>query len=156
MGSGSSDRRRRTVARLRLHEPRSTPARRAPDRPARRPRGRRQGHDASRTRGHPGPDALIDARLPRFASPDQEARFWSRVDTVDYWDVFQETEAPLDLAPSLVRAIDQRSRSKRRVSLYLDAWTVRLARVLADREGVTPHDVFRRWVEEGIRSRRGK
>jgi hypothetical protein len=94
--------------------------------------------------------------LPRFTSPGQEERFWNRVDTVDYWDVFQETDAPLELSPSLVRVIDQRSTSKRRVSLYLDAWTVRLARVLAEREGVHPHDVFRRWVEEGIRSRRGK
>lgn len=94
--------------------------------------------------------------LPRFASPEQEARFWARVDSVDYWDVFHETSSPLDLSPSLVRVIDQRSTSKRRVSLYLDAWTVRLARVLAEREGVGLHDVFRRWVEEGIRVRRGK
>jgi hypothetical protein len=98
----------------------------------------------------------MNARLPRFASADQEALFWSRVDTVDYWDVFRETDAPLELAPALVRTIDHRSTSKRRVSLYLDAWTVRLARVLAEREGVHPHDVFRRWVEEGIRVRRGK
>jgi hypothetical protein len=94
--------------------------------------------------------------LPRFTSPEQEARFWSRVDTLDYWDVFHETDVPLDLSPALVRVIDQRSTSKRRVSLYLDAWTVRLARVLAEREGVGLHDVFRRWVEEGIRVRRGK
>jgi len=96
------------------------------------------------------------ARLPRFASPEQEARFWSRVDSLDYWDVFHETDAPLELSPSLVRVIDQRSTSKRRVSLYLDAWTVQLARALAEREGVHPHDIFRRWVEEGIRARRGK
>lgn len=98
----------------------------------------------------------MNPRLPRFASPEQEGRFWGRVDTVDYWDVFHETDEPLELAPSLVRSIDQRSTSKRRVSLYLDAWTVRLARVLAEREGVHPQDVFRRWVEEGIRVRRGK
>lgn len=96
------------------------------------------------------------SRLPRFASPEQEARFWSRVDTVDYWDVFRERDAPLELSPSLVRVIDQRSMSKRRISLYLDAWTVRLARALAEREGVHLHDVFRRWVEEGIRASRGK
>ena len=95
-------------------------------------------------------------RIPRFATPDQETRFWNRVETVDYWDVFHETDEPLELAPALVRVIDQRSTSKRRVSLYLDAWTVRLARVLADREGVRLHDVFRRWVEEGIRARRGR
>jgi len=95
-------------------------------------------------------------RLPRFASPDQEARFWGRVDSVDYWDVFHETDVPLELSPSLVRVIDHRSTSKRRVSLYLDAWTVQLARALAEREGVHLHDVFRRWVEEGIRARRGK
>jgi hypothetical protein len=98
----------------------------------------------------------MNARLPRFGTPEQESRFWGRVDTVDYWDIFRETEEPLELAPSLVRTIDQRSTSKRRVSLYLDAWTVRLARVLAEREGVHPQDVFRRWVEEGIRARRGK
>ena len=93
-------------------------------------------------------------RLPRFSSPDHEARFWQRADTVDYWDVFQETSEPLDLAPSLIRSIDQRSTTKRRVSLYLDAWTIRLARALADREGVHPHDIFRRWVDEGIRAHR--
>jgi len=98
----------------------------------------------------------MSRRLPRFTSSDQEAEFWSRVDSVDYWGVFHETDAPLELAPSLVRVIDQRSSSKRRVSLYLEAWTVRLARALADREGVHPHDVFRRWVEEGIRACRGK
>lgn len=99
---------------------------------------------------------MSPARLPRFASPEQEARFWSRTDTVDYWDLFRETREPLELSPSLVRTIDQRSTSKRRVSLYLDAWTIRLARVLAEREGVHPHDIFRQWVDEGIRARRGK
>jgi len=98
----------------------------------------------------------MSARLPRFTSPDREAQFWSRVDSVDYWDVFHATDAPLELAPSLVRVIDQRSTSKRRVSLYLEAWTVRLARALADREGVHLHEIFRRWVEEGIRASRGK
>jgi hypothetical protein len=96
------------------------------------------------------------SRLPRFASAEQEARFWSRTDSVDYWDVFHETDEPLRLAPSLIRVIDQRSTSKRRISLYLDAWTIRLARALAEREGVHPHDIFRRWVEEGIRARKGK
>ena len=96
------------------------------------------------------------SRLPRFTSPEQEARFWNRVDTVDYWGVFHETGDPLDLAPSLVRTIDQRASSKRRVSLYLDAWTIRLAHALAAREGVHPHDIFRRWVEEGIRAGRAK
>jgi hypothetical protein len=95
-------------------------------------------------------------RLPRFPSPDHEARFWSRVDSVDYWDLFHERDEPLELSPSLVRTIDQRSTSKRRVSLYLDAWTIRLARALAAREGIHSHDVFRRWVEEGIRAGRAK
>lgn len=94
------------------------------------------------------------SRLPRFAAPELESRFWMRTDSVDYWDVFHETAESLELAPALVRVIDQRATSKRRVSLYLDAWTIRLARVLAEREGVHPHDVFRRWVEEGIRASR--
>jgi hypothetical protein len=94
--------------------------------------------------------------LPRFSSPEQETRFWRRTDTVEFWDVFRETGESLDLAPSLVRSIDQRSTSKRRISLYLDTWTIRLARALADREGVHPHDIFRRWVDEGIRACRAK
>jgi len=98
----------------------------------------------------------MSARIPRFTSPGQEARFWNRTDTVDLWDLFRETSEPLELAPSLVRAIDQRSTTKRRVSLYLEAWTIRLARVLAEREGVHPHDIFRRWVDEGIRAQRSK
>ncbi len=94
--------------------------------------------------------------LPRFSSTERESRFWRQADTVDYWDVFRETADSLDFAPSLVRAIDQRSTSKRRVSLYLDAWTIRLARALADREGVHSHEIFRRWVEDGIRVARMK
>jgi hypothetical protein len=97
---------------------------------------------------------MTSSRLPRFTSPEREARFWSRTDTVDYWDLFRETEEPLELAPSLIRAIDQRSTSRRRISLYLEAWTIRLARALAGREGVHPHDVLRRWVDEGIRASR--
>jgi hypothetical protein len=85
-----------------------------------------------------------------------EAAFWKATDSLEVWDVFHETRDPLDLAPSLVRAIDQRSTAKRRVSLYLDAWMVRLARALADREGVHAHDVFRRWVDEGIRAQRSR
>lgn len=100
--------------------------------------------------------APAPSRLPRFSSPGQEARFWSRTETVDLWDRFVETEEPLELAPSLVRAIDLRSTSRRRVSLYLEAWTIRLARALAEREGVHPHDIFRRWVDEGIRAQRSK
>lgn len=72
---------------------------------------------------------------------------------MDYWDVFRETGESLELAPALVRSIDLRSTSKRRIALYLDEWTIRLARLLADRKGVALHDVFRDWVEEGIRSK---
>lgn len=96
------------------------------------------------------------SRLPRFSAPELESQFWMKTDTVDYWDVFHETVEPLELAPSLVRRIDQRSTSKRRVSLYLDAWTIRLARAIAGREGVHPHDIFRRWVDEGIRADRSR
>ena len=96
---------------------------------------------------------MTASRLPRFASPADEARFWMDADSLDYWDVFRETDASLELAPPLIRAIDQRSTSKRRVSLYLDVWTIRLARVLAARRGVPVHDIFREWVEEGIRAR---
>jgi hypothetical protein len=77
-------------------------------------------------------------------------------DSVEYWDLFRETGESLELAPPLVRAIDQRSTSKRRIALYLDAWTIRLAQVLSERRGVALHDVFREWVEEGIRVRGGR
>lgn len=96
---------------------------------------------------------MTPTRLPRFASAADEARFWMETDTVDFWDVFRHTDQALELAPPLVRAIDQRSTSKRRISLYLDDWTIRLARVLAARRGVPLHDIFREWVEEGIRAR---
>ena len=94
------------------------------------------------------------SRLPRFGSPEEEERFWRESDTLDYWDRFHESAEPLELAPPLVRAIDHRSTSKQKISLYLEAWTIRLARVLAERRGVPLHDVFREWVEEGIRARR--
>ncbi len=96
---------------------------------------------------------MTPSRLPRFSSPEEEERFWMESDTVDYWDVFPETRDSLELAPPLVRAIDQRSTSKRRISLYLDAWTIRLAQILSERRGVPIHDIFREWVEEGIRAR---
>jgi hypothetical protein len=99
---------------------------------------------------------MTPPRLRSFATPADEARFWMKSDSVDYWDVFRETGEPLELAPPLVRAIDQRSTSKRRISLYLDVWTIRLARVLSERRGVPLHDIFREWVEEGIRSRGGR
>ena len=95
-------------------------------------------------------------RAPRFSSLPEESRFWREADTVEYWDLFRETGESLELAPSLVRTIDQRSTSKRRISLYMDSWTIRLAHALAEREGVHPHDIFRRWVEEGIRARRSR
>ena len=96
---------------------------------------------------------MSPSRLPQFSSPADETRFWMETDSVDYWDVFRETDEPLELAPPLVRAIDQRSTSKRRISLYLDAWTIRLAHVLSERRGVPLHDIFREWVEQGIRVR---
>jgi hypothetical protein len=99
---------------------------------------------------------MTSSRLPAFASPAEESRFWMETDTVGYWDLFRETGDSLRLAPPLVRAIDQRSTSKRRISLYLDAWTIRLARVLSARRGVHLHDIFREWVEEGIRARSGR
>jgi hypothetical protein len=99
---------------------------------------------------------MTASRLPRFHSTAEESRFWMETDTVDYWDVFRETAESLRLAPPLVRAIDQRSTSKRRISLYLDAWTIRLARALSVRRGVHLHDIFREWVEEGIRARSGR
>jgi hypothetical protein len=77
-----------------------------------------------------------------------------QAESLDYWELFRETDEALELAPPLVRAIDQRSTSKRRVWLYLDAWTIRLARVLSARRGVPVHDIFREWVEEGIRSKK--
>ena len=67
---------------------------------------------------------MTPSRLPRFSSPEEEARFWMETDSVDYWDQFRETGDALELAPPLVRAIDQRSTSKRRISLYLDVQNV--------------------------------
>ena len=99
---------------------------------------------------------MTSPRLPRFHSPAEEARFWMEADSVDYWDLFRETAEPLELAPPLVRAIDQRSTAKRRIELYLDAWTIRLAQVVAARKGVPLHDIFRDWVEEGIRAKGGR
>jgi len=99
---------------------------------------------------------MTPSRLPRFSSPEEEARFWMETDTVDYWNLFRETPEPLELAAPLVRAIDQRSTSKRRISLYLDSWTIRLAQILSERRGVALHDIFREWVEEGIRARSGR
>ena len=80
------------------------------------------------------------ARIPKFATRQDEAEFWDTHDLRDYLD---------ELEPVEVKFGDNLSG---RVSIHLDADSLSKVCALAYAKGISPGSLIRKWVLERVES----
>ena len=80
------------------------------------------------------------AKIPEFASLEEESEFWDTHDFTDYLDDTTEVD---------VTIIDARPR-KAQISLRLDPQTITRLKTVAARRGVGYQTLIRMWVMERL------
>jgi predicted DNA binding CopG/RHH family protein len=80
------------------------------------------------------------AKLPQFASEQEESEFWDTHDSTDYMD---------DTEPVDVRFIDARP-AKTQISLRLEAETIARLKEVAKHKGIGYQTLIRMWVMERL------
>ena len=80
------------------------------------------------------------AKIPEFASLEEEADFWDTHDSTDYLDDTTEVD---------VTFVDARPR-KTQISLRLDPQTITRLKTVAARRGVGYQTLIRMWVMERL------
>jgi hypothetical protein len=82
------------------------------------------------------------ARIPEFASREEEAKFWDTHDISDYWE---------ELKPVRARFAKQLSEG---ITIRLDPETLTHLRVVAGEKGIGPTTLARMWILEHLREER--
>ncbi len=85
------------------------------------------------------------AKIPKFASEQEEADFWDTHSVTDYLD---------ELTPVDVTVIDARPR-KEQISLRLDRETITRLKALARQRGIGYQTLIRMWVMERLNQEAG-
>jgi len=85
------------------------------------------------------------AKIPRFKSEKEIQEFWAAHDSADYFDDLEDEKVKVSF------------KNKRNVLvLPLDIDSLRKARGLALKEGISSNTLFKRWISEGIKRESGK
>src|SRR3954453_7012783 len=85
------------------------------------------------------------AKIPQFASEQEEADFWDTHDSMDYMDDMTEID---------VTIIDARPH-KNQISLRLDSQTITRLKTAAGRRGIGYQTLIRMWVMERLEQEAG-
>ena len=80
------------------------------------------------------------SKLPKFATDQEEARFWETHDSTEFLD---------DTEPVEVAFVDARPR-KKQISLRLDARVIDVLKAIARRKGIGYQTLIRLWVMERL------
>jgi len=94
-------------------------------------------------------------KLPRFGSDEEAARFFDTHSVADYWDQMEDVDEVIELAPRLVRRI-QEGMKKRLLALRLEEWQIRRAKEIARLKKVPYQALMREWITRGIRAETSK
>lgn len=87
---------------------------------------------------------------PRFKSQEEEADFWMRRDTADFWDALEEVEEPLEVAPALKAEIRARHERAKLISLRLYPSQIRRAKAVAGRKRMPYQLLLRQLIDQGL------
>ena len=89
--------------------------------------------------------------LPKFASEDEEARYWETHSVAGIWDKLPRAK-PFKLSPALSKAIRERYlRRKQAISLRLESAQIAQAKKIARHKSIGYQTQLRLWIGEGIR-----
>jgi predicted DNA binding CopG/RHH family protein len=96
-------------------------------------------------------------KIPEFTSEEEEARFWSTHDTVDYWEDMEEvSEGEIEIDPEFKARVVERAKERQLLSLGLEKRHISLAKRIARKKGVGYQTIIRSWIEEGIKQELAK
>lgn len=91
------------------------------------------------------------AKLPKFRSEDEEAKFWSTHSVLDFPGEFKEVTEPIVISPALLKKVaKERDERKRSLTLRMGQEQIDLAKVIAKGKGLGYQTQMRMWVIEGI------
>ena len=85
------------------------------------------------------------AKIPKFASEQEESEFWDTHSFADYLDDTEEVD---------VRFVDTRP-AKTQISLRLEPETITRLKELARRKGIGYQTLIRMWVIERLQQEQG-
>jgi predicted DNA binding CopG/RHH family protein len=85
------------------------------------------------------------AKIPQFASEQEESEFWDTHSTTDYLDDTTEVDSTF---------VDARPR-KEQISLRLDRETITRLKTLAHKRGIGYQTLIRMWVMERLNQEAG-
>lgn len=87
---------------------------------------------------------------PRFKSKKEEAEFWMKHDTADFWDTFEDVKEPVYVSPNVLATIKARHERTKAISIRLYPSQLRIAKTIA-RETHTPYQsILRNLIEQGL------
>jgi predicted DNA binding CopG/RHH family protein len=90
-------------------------------------------------------------KIPRFASEQEEADFWSTRSTTKYWGSAEIVPVEdLRVDPALRARIQNRAREKQLISLRLEKRQVMMTKLIARTKTIPYQTLIRSWVEEGL------
>jgi len=89
-------------------------------------------------------------KLQRFKSKEEEADYWMRHDTADFWDSFENLESPLEISPRLASQVRSRHARTKAISLRLYLSQIRMAKALAVKNHIPYQTILRQIIQEGL------
>lgn len=88
------------------------------------------------------------AKIPKFKSDKEAAKFWDTHDSTDYLDELKEIK--VKISPKLKQKVKERAQLKKPVTLRLEPKQIELAKKLSRKKSVPYQTLLRMWIAEGI------
>ena len=89
-------------------------------------------------------------QLPKFKSKQEEAEFWMRHDTADFWNAFEDVKEPIEVASNLVAEIRARHEKTKSISIRLYPSQLRMAKAIANKKHIPYQTILRDIIEQGL------
>ncbi|MFC1521161.1 CopG family antitoxin [Elusimicrobiota bacterium] len=89
-------------------------------------------------------------KIPKFKTQKEEADFWMKHDTVDFWDDFEDIKEPLEIFPRLQAEVRDRHEKAKLISIRLYPSQLRMAKAIADKKHVPYQVLLRSIIDTGL------
>ncbi len=92
-------------------------------------------------------------QIPKFNNEEEEARFWDKNDSTNYFDQFEP--ANVKLSPALKEQINSKRELKKPITLRMEPSQVALIKKIAAEKGLPYQALIRMWITEMVKKEVG-
>ena len=89
-------------------------------------------------------------KLPKFKTQKEEAEFWMRHDTADFWDAFEDIKEPLEVSHHLMAEVKARHERTKAISIRLYPSQLRIAKAIANKKHIPYQTILRALIDQGL------